>query len=48
MLAAEQDQIAGGRGYQVLNTTPDAPLQAPLFTLAAERTEEHAHSVDAA
>jgi len=40
--------IAGGHGYQVLNTTPDAPLQAPLFTLAAERTEEQAETVDAA
>jgi flagellar assembly factor FliW len=28
--------ILGGRGYQVLNTHEDAPLQAPLFTLPAQ------------
>jgi flagellar assembly factor FliW len=40
--------IAGGRGYQVINTTPDAPLQAPLFTLAAKPAGQHAQTVDAA
>ncbi len=44
--------IQDGRGYQVLNTSEDAPLQAPLFTLpakaASERPAEHAHSADAA
>ena len=40
--------ITGGRGFQVLNTAPDAPLQAPLFTLAAERPAEPAQTVDAA
>ena len=29
--------IRDGRGYQVLNTHEDAPLQAPLFALSAER-----------
>ncbi len=28
--------IREGRGYQVLNMSEDAPLQAPLFTLPAE------------
>ncbi|HYB24421.1 MAG TPA: flagellar assembly protein FliW [Solirubrobacteraceae bacterium] len=28
--------IRDGRGYQVINTREDAPLQAPLFTLAAQ------------
>jgi flagellar assembly factor FliW len=28
--------IAEGRGYQVINASPDAPLRAPLFELAAE------------
>ncbi len=28
--------ILDGRGYQVLNTHQDAPLQAPLFALTAE------------
>ena len=29
--------ILDGRGYQVINTREDAPLQAPLFTLPAQR-----------
>ncbi len=29
--------IREGSGYQVINTHEDAPLQAPLFTLAAQR-----------
>ena len=29
--------ILEGRGYQVLNTSEDAPLQAPLFTLPAQQ-----------
>lgn len=28
--------IVDGRGYQVINTSEDAPLQAPLFTLPAQ------------
>jgi flagellar assembly factor FliW len=28
--------ILDGRGYQVINTNPEAPLQAPLFTLTEE------------
>ena len=44
--------IADGRGYQVINTSEDAPLQAPLFTLpteaASEPTAQPAHSADAA
>ncbi len=28
--------ILEGRGYQVINTNEDAPLQAPLFTLPAQ------------
>ena len=28
--------IADGRGYQVINAHPDAPLQAPLFELAEQ------------
>jgi len=28
--------IREGRGYQVINTNEDAPLQAPLFTLPAQ------------
>ncbi|HUB75234.1 MAG TPA: flagellar assembly protein FliW [Solirubrobacteraceae bacterium] len=28
--------IKDGRGYQVINTNDDAPLQAPLFTLPAQ------------
>jgi flagellar assembly factor FliW len=28
--------IQEGRGYQVINTNADAPLQAPLFTLAEQ------------
>ena len=44
--------ILDGRGYQVINTSEDAPLQAPLFTLpaqaASERAAEPARSADAA
>jgi flagellar assembly factor FliW len=43
--------IVDGRGYQVINTSEDAPLQAPLFTLpaqASERAAEPARSADAA
>ncbi len=44
--------IHDGRGYQVLNTIEDAPLQAPLFALpaqaASEREAEPARSADAA
>jgi flagellar assembly factor FliW len=29
--------IIDGRGYQVINTNENAPLQAPLFTLAAQQ-----------
>jgi len=28
--------IVGGRGYQVINTSEPAPLQAPLFTLPSQ------------
>ncbi len=40
--------ISGGRGFQVINTIQDAPLQAPLFNVAAERSAESSHTVDAA
>ena len=40
--------IAGGRGYQVINTASEAPLQAPLFTLAAKPVAQDAATVDAA
>jgi flagellar assembly factor FliW len=44
--------IADGRGYQVINTSDDAPLQAPLFTLPAQpatgASPEPARSADAA
>jgi flagellar assembly factor FliW len=44
--------ILDGRGYQVINTSENAPLQAPLFTLPAqassERPAERARSADAA
>jgi flagellar assembly factor FliW len=40
--------ILGGRGFQVLNCSENAELQAPLFTLATEAQPEPAHSVDAA
>jgi flagellar assembly factor FliW len=29
--------ICEGRGYQVLNTSEDAPLQAPLFTVTTQQ-----------
>jgi flagellar assembly factor FliW len=40
--------ILDGRGYQVINTADDAPLQAPLFTLQAPSATEPARSADAA
>ena len=40
--------ISSGRGYQVINTHTDAPLQAPLFMLAAKEQVERSHTVDAA
>jgi flagellar assembly factor FliW len=40
--------IRDGRGYQVINTAEDAPLQAPLFTLPAQGAAEPARSADAA
>ena len=45
--------IVDGRGYQVINTSENASLQAPLFTLpaqsaASERPAEPARSADAA
>jgi flagellar assembly factor FliW len=41
--------IDEGRGYQVINTNTDAPLQAPLFTLPAPAaTEPSRSSADAA
>ncbi len=40
--------ILGGRGYQVLNDSDDAPLQAPLFTLPAQASAERPRSADAA
>jgi flagellar assembly factor FliW len=36
--------IHEGRGYQVINTHANAPLQAPLFTLSAQPTAEPSHS----
>jgi flagellar assembly factor FliW len=40
--------IRAGHGYQVINASEDAPLQAPLFTLPAQQTAEPARSADAA
>jgi flagellar assembly factor FliW len=40
--------IHEGRGYQVLNTSEDAPLQAPLFTLPERSTDTEPQSLDAA
>jgi|HubBroStandDraft_3_1064219.scaffolds.fasta_scaffold18832_2 flagellar assembly factor FliW len=41
--------IGEGRGYQVINTNANAPLQAPLFTLPAPPAAEPSHpSADAA
>jgi flagellar assembly factor FliW len=36
--------IHEGRGYQVINQSQDAPLQAPLFTLAARAGDGGAQS----
>jgi flagellar assembly factor FliW len=40
--------IHEGRGYQVLNTSEDAPLQAPLFTMPERSTDTEPQSLDAA
>lgn len=40
--------ILDGRGYQVLNNSDDAPLQAPLFTLPAHVSAQRPRSADAA
>jgi flagellar assembly factor FliW len=40
--------IRDGHGYQVINVTEDAPLQAPLFTLAEQSETEQPKSLDAA
>lgn len=40
--------IHEGRGFQVINTSDDAPLQAPLFTLPAQPASQAARSADAA
>jgi flagellar assembly factor FliW len=40
--------IIDSNGYQVINTSEDASLQAPLFTLPAEPAAQHSHSADAA
>jgi flagellar assembly factor FliW len=40
--------IHEGRGYQVINTSEDAPLQAPLFTLQTQAPVEQSQSLDAA
>jgi flagellar assembly factor FliW len=40
--------IDGRRGYQVINASADAPLQAPLFELAAEPAATPEPSVGAA
>jgi flagellar assembly factor FliW len=40
--------INAGRGYQVLNGAPDAPLQAPLFVLAEPSDAAELASADAA
>jgi flagellar assembly factor FliW len=40
--------IYEGLGYQVINASADASLQAPLFTLTAQSTAEPSRSVDAA
>jgi flagellar assembly factor FliW len=36
-----------GRGFQVINTSEHARLQAPLFTLSAQSTAQPSSSVDA-
>ncbi len=40
--------IREGRGYQVINTAEEAPLQAPLFTLPAQQAGAATRSADAA
>ena len=36
--------LVDGRGYQVINANEDAPLRAPLFTLAGEPASSAAPS----
>jgi flagellar assembly factor FliW len=40
--------ILAGRGFQLINTTPDAPLQAPLFEPAPASEAAQTASADAA
>ena len=40
--------IRDGRGYQVINTAEEAPLQAPLFTLPVQQAGAATRSADAA
>jgi len=40
--------IRDGHGYQVINVSEDAPLQAPLFELPEPVVAERARTVDAA
>lgn len=40
--------IHEGKGYQVINASMEAPLQAPLFSLPAQPQAEPARSADAA
>jgi flagellar assembly factor FliW len=40
--------IREGRGYQVINTSADAPLQAPLFTLAEQPPAARSRPADTA
>jgi flagellar assembly factor FliW len=40
--------IQDAHGYQVINLSEDAPLQAPLFTLAEQSEAEQPQSLDAA
>jgi flagellar assembly factor FliW len=40
--------IADGRGYQVINTAPEASLRAPLFVLPPQPPAENSQTVDAA
>jgi flagellar assembly factor FliW len=40
--------VRDGRGYQVINTDENAPLQAPLFTPSAPQRRDRSPSGDAA
>jgi flagellar assembly factor FliW len=40
--------IHENRGYQVINLSDDAPLQAPLFALSEQAAVEQPRSIDAA